>query len=107
MCARYFEGRTNIIRHLGRCVNPLKRLEHRRYDFPKHLDGRPICVICGFTPKDFKAMIEHILRKHESDMIQLDAWGYDYDLISAQFERWTNGVEQMPPKRSQMSRKYK
>ena len=44
-------------------------------------------------------MIKHLLKKHENDMIQLEAWGYDYDLISAQFERWTNGVEQIPPKK--------
>ena len=32
-------------------------------------------------------------------MIELDAWGYDYDLMSAQYEPWTNGVLKIAEKR--------
>ena len=34
-------------------------------------------------------------------MFELDAWGYDYDLICAQFDAWAKGSKVTPKKRKQ------
>jgi hypothetical protein len=85
LCARYFDNRDAMMEHLASCVNPVKRQAYKKYVFPVTAKGREWCPLCRLSATGNSSMGHHIFRRHEVDVEELWAWGFDYDLIREQF----------------------
>jgi hypothetical protein len=85
LCARYFVDRDAMMRHLASCVNPVKRRGNKKYVFPITAKGREWCPVCRMSATANSNLGYHIFRRHEDDVEELWAWGFDYDLIREQF----------------------
>ena len=90
MCSRYFTTEGGITKHLRLCVNVANRIKSTFYDFPLTNSGQRFCPICGMEVKTALVLAKHLVKKHENEQKELKAWGYDVDLIHAQFclEDW-------------------
>ena len=72
--------------HLKSCINPIQRLRHKVYTFPKTVLGKEFCPLCGRMCNRPHTLGRHIAKRHADDTTELRAWGYDWDLMYAQYE---------------------